>query len=98
MAQSSAELKGENNDGEFIKWFSYSFAKLGKMRNYRGCQGEDYYTLQSILPPSFDITAIYMCNAEFDNGHAGIRVVLIRHNGNWQTLKIFLNSDLFIEQ
>ncbi len=69
--------------------------QMGKLVEYKGSTGQSNITISFQL--SYEITADYSANADFETATADIRMSLIRHDGKWQILDLQINPEDFTE-
>jgi hypothetical protein len=70
------------------------FRRLGHLKKYNGVKGEANISVTTQRGRM--ITARYVGSADFDAGRAQIRIILIKHGGNWQILGFRVNSQAFL--
>ena len=70
------------------------FHKLGRLKKYYGAVGESNISITT--QNGKVITALYIAKADFQSGHAEIRIGLIKHGDNWQILNFYVNSPGFL--
>lgn len=92
-SRASSELMSALKPGDMGKLVAM-FSKLGKLKSYAGCNGDA--NIQFHIGAPNVITAGYTCNAEFENGPAVIKVMLIQKAGKWEILSIYINSPSFM--
>jgi len=68
---------------------------MGVLMAYRGSTGDSLITLS--LRYGYEITADYRATVEFEAGSTDIRILLIRHSGQWQILDLLLDPQVYSE-
>jgi hypothetical protein len=81
LNRASPELT-ETTRPEDIERFFQSLRSLGKLRQYKGSQGES--VTSRILGKGTTISGNYLATAEFEAGSAKIYLKLIKHGNHWQ--------------
>ena len=66
---------------------------LGPLKKYDGSKGDAHINYS--WPSGKTVTAVYVARAEFDHGAAMIKLSLIRTNGVWKILGIYVAPDSF---
>jgi hypothetical protein len=91
----SPEFKSVTKAGDMDKLFAM-FRRLGKLKECKECKGQA--TSSWITGKGREISAIYICRAEFEKGEAEIKISLVKHGDNWQIAGFRINSQAFLEQ
>ena len=86
---SSDELKSSATSEEIDKIFSW-FSKLGKFKEYKGSAGSSY--VNYIVGKGKQTLGYYTAQAEFENGPATIKIIVIKKDKRWQVLQFNINS------
>lgn len=89
---SSREFMNSTDTVELENFFKYCNEKLGKMKHYRGSQGESRIFINNF---KLDITAVYTAQVDFEKGKATVDVSLVRENNKWYILGYKVNSEIF---
>ncbi len=92
--RASPEFKTAVNDEDLEKLIRM-YQRLGKLQQYQGSKGDANLSLTNQRGKV--ITAHYITNAEFDTGPATITLDLIKHDDQWQILRMNVNSKVFLE-
>jgi hypothetical protein len=87
------KLKKLGSPEQFDKFFN-SLSNLGAYKVYNGSEGEAHISVS----PKFGkvISGNYICNAEFENGPAVIKIVIIKREDGWKILNFNISSDALI--
>ena len=91
----SDELKASASPAEFDGAFAV-FAKLGKLKEYKGSKGEATMSISS--ERGKQITGVYQAFAEFEQGPATIKISVIKKGDRWQILGFFINSAALVKE
>jgi hypothetical protein len=89
----SDQFRKATSEDDLTKLFAI-FARLGPLKSYDGATGDA--NLNFMSSTGLQITARYVVNATFQNGHAEILVTLIEENGQWEILGFRVNSPVLM--
>lgn len=92
--RSSPELLAVANKEQMNQLLT-KLSALGKLKQYLGCKGDSNIMFNIGSPNA--ITAQYISEADFENGHAQITTRLIQRDGKWQIMYFYVSSPLFLK-
>ena len=79
----------DNVDYEDLRHAFQMLRKLGKLEAYGGSSGNANIAVS--LWYDYEITADYQASAEFEQGTADIEITLIKEEGSWRILNLYIN-------
>lgn len=86
----------EVSTGKQLDEFFTLYTKLGALESLDEAQGQS--NIRWFLGEETQITAVYMIDAEFENGPAQITLTLVKHGSEWQVAGFHVSSDYFLEE
>ena len=91
----SPEFREVTSDAELTKLFAL-FRRLGDLESLGEPEG-DLNVSKSVGQETL-IRAVWVFEAEFENGPAEITLFLIKHGSTWQVAGFYVDSELFLEE
>jgi hypothetical protein len=71
------------------------YRRLGKLKEYQGSEGQSNMSVTS--QHGKVISAAYTTKATFDSGPATIKISIIKHGDKWQIIKLYVESEVFLQ-
>lgn len=88
--RAAPELKRVVTEEQLRELFTTFSGRLGKLKRYEGSSGEA--TIAFLLNSGRVVSARYIAKTTFESGPVVVNVGLIEHEGRWQILSFYVNS------
>ncbi|MGH8504701.1 MAG: hypothetical protein ACRETM_01905 [Stenotrophobium sp.] len=80
LARITPELRQSLKSGQVTALFA-QFSRLGPLVKYEGAKGQANMACR--IGSGGTVSAAYVAKADYQNGAAAIRVLLVKHGGDW---------------
>jgi len=94
LSRASPEFMQVVKSGDLDKLYGM-YRRLGKLKEYQGSEGQSNMSVTS--EQGKVISAAYTTKAIFDSGPASIKILIIKHGDKWQILKLYVESEVFLQ-